>query len=170
MRWEALFADLEGRLAAAGSAAALADVPELTRAEHASVDLAGRLRAADRATLLLRDGRRLSGLLVEVAGEWLLLDVAGRQVLVPLSALVAVADLGERVTPATGVGRRLGLGHALRALARDRAVVQVATTAAVLVGRLGRVGADHLDVVVADAATPRLWTVRSAEVVSVTST
>ncbi|KGM15178.1 hypothetical protein N867_11085, partial [Actinotalea fermentans ATCC 43279 = JCM 9966 = DSM 3133] len=41
---------------------------------------------------------------------------------------------------------RLRLGHALRAVARDRSVVRVLTTAGTVVGRVDAVGTEHLDV------------------------
>ena len=69
-----------------------------------------------------------------------------RQALVPLAALVGVRGLPARSVPAAGlVARRLGLGQALRALARDRVTVRIATDGSELAGRIERVGADHLD-------------------------
>jgi hypothetical protein len=65
---------------------------------------------------------------------------------VPASAIVSIEGLGRATAmPAGVVLRRLGLGHALRALARDRAPVRAQTAAGVLSGTIDRVGADHLD-------------------------
>ena len=151
MRWEALFADMEGQLEAANAADVLAGVPDLTRAERATVTLPGRLRAARTGTLVirLRGGELVSGSVVDVAEQWVLLGDGARRALVPLAAVTAVRGLETASHPGTGVvGRRLGLGHALRALARDRVAVRVVTRGWETSGRLDRVGADHVDVAV----------------------
>jgi hypothetical protein len=150
MRWEALFADMEGQLAAADAADLLAAVPDLTRAERATVTLAGRLRAARTGTLVvrLRGDELVTGTVVDVAEQWLLLGDGVRRALVPLAAVTGVRGLEAASHPDTGVvGRRLGLGHALRALARDRVAVRVMTRGGETPGRLERVGADHVDVI-----------------------
>ncbi|MEZ0449598.1 hypothetical protein [Cellulomonas sp. ICMP 17802] len=149
MRWEALFADMEAQLAAGRLADVRADVAELARAERASVGLTDRLRASTGATVrvLLAGGELLEGTLVDAAPEWLLVSASpGRQALVPLTAVAALDCVAAHAAPAPGpVEARLGLGHALRALARDRAQVRVDAGGAELTGRIERVGADHLD-------------------------
>ncbi len=173
MRWEALFDDMEAQLAAARTAALRADVAELTRAERATVGLVDRLRAAQGSAVALRlaAGEPLRGTLVDVAHEWVLLDLGGAQrALVPVGAVVAVGGLGAHAAPAAGaVERRLGLGHALRALARDRAVVRVGVAGDEVVGRLDGVGADHVDVGGLDGAPGRrpVWTVPFAAITTV---
>jgi len=160
VRWEALFADMEAQLDAASAADLAAEVADLTRAERATVGLADRLRAARGAELTVLVGgagagsggasTAVSGELLEVAAQWLLLGVAGRRALVPLAVVVAVRGVPLRVAPAPGeVARRLGLGSALRALARDRAHVHLSLEGTELVGRIERVGADHLDLATA---------------------
>jgi hypothetical protein len=150
MRWESLFADMEAQLDAARAAQLAADVADLTRAERATVPLEGRLRAARGTELTVRlpGGDAASGTVLEVAAQWLLLGDGSRRALVPLAAVQAVSGLPMAAHPRDDghVGRRLGLGHALRALARDRVVVRLATDGAEVVGRLDRVGADHVDV------------------------
>jgi hypothetical protein len=159
MRWEALFADMEGQLEAADAAELLAGVPDLTRAERATVTLAGRLRAARSGTVVIRvrSGELVTGSVLDVADQWLLLGDGSRRALVPAAAVTAVRGLDVGSSPDAGVvARRLGLGHALRALARDRAPVRVVTAAGELAGRLDRVGADHVDLtaVLDGARTP----------------
>jgi hypothetical protein len=79
----------------------------------------------------------------------LLVDDVGREVLVSLGAVVAVAGLGAgTASPADLgiVGRRLDLRRALRGLARDRAVVQCfLDDGSTLTGTLDRVGADFVE-------------------------
>ncbi len=85
-----------------------------------------------------------------------------------------MSDLPVAAAPSAGgvVARRLTLGHALRALARDRVVVRLAVDGGEVVGRLDRVGADHVDVTsVADGSggrppgrTARCWTVPIAAI------
>ncbi|WP_456826400.1 hypothetical protein [Cellulomonas sp. P5_E12] len=149
MRWESLFADMEAQLAAGQLAGVRADVAELARAERASVGLAARARSSVgcRLHVLVGSADAVEGELVDAAPEWLLLaDSPARRALVPMSAVVAVDGLVAHAAPAPGVVEaRLGLGHALRALARDRAVVRLDAGGGELSGRIERVGADHLD-------------------------
>lgn len=149
MRWSALFADMELQLDAADHQGRDHAVAELTRAERASVGIADRLRAcAGRdVRLALRDGTRVVGAVCDVGPAWLLLAAHGREYLVPFAAVATVSGLPEiSAPPASVVLRRLGLGHALRAVARDRTVVRVVTTAGETTGRIDGVGADHVDV------------------------
>jgi hypothetical protein len=158
MRWDALFADLEAQLSAAGSAELSAEVAERSRAQWARTELPDRLRAiqGQPVQLLLHGGERVSGVCADAAPQWVVVDLDRGQVLVPLSAVAAVGGLGRRVAPPAGqVLRRLGLGHALRALARDRVPVRVLTRGGWLSGTIDRVGADHLDLAEHATGEPR---------------
>ncbi|WP_069388141.1 hypothetical protein [Cellulosimicrobium cellulans] len=148
MRWEALFDDLAAQLAAAERAELTDAVADLTRAEQATLTLVERLRGTTGpVTLELHDGSRVTGRLHEVAAEWVLVGDQGRQHLVPIAAVASVTGLGRFARPGDGArSGRLGLGHALRALMRDRLPVQVRTTAGVHPGWIARVGKDHVDV------------------------
>ncbi len=147
MRWHALFADLELQLDAAQARDLLDDVPDLTRAERAGVDLAARLRAHDgEVVVTVHGGHVFRGAPADVGAAWLLLADGTREHLIPFGAIAVVGGLGDVAAPAQDAVRsRLRLGHALRAVARDRAVVRVLTTAGSLVGRVDAVGTDHLD-------------------------
>lgn len=147
MRWHALFADLELQLDAAQARDLLGDVPDLTRAERAGVDLAARLRAhGGEVVVTVHGGQSFRGVAADVGAAWLLLSDGAREHLVPLGSIALVAGLGDAAAPAQdAVHSRLRLGHALRAVARDRSVVRVLTTAGSLVGRVDAVGTDHLD-------------------------
>lgn len=158
MRWHALFDDLAAQLAAGEERERLADVPDLTRAERAGVLLADRLRAsaAGPLTVTLDDGERVTGAVSDAGPQWVLLDDAPREHLVPLAAVAFVDGLGQVAAPPAGaVVGRLTLGHALRAVARDRAVVHVRTRGGVLVGRLDAVGGDHVDVALVHTGSGR---------------
>lgn len=150
VRWQALFADLELQLDVAQARDRLDDVPDMTRAERAGVALAARLRAhadAGEVVVTVRGGERCRGRLVDVGPQWVLLADGPREHLVPLDAIALVSGLGDAAAPADGpVGSRLRLGHALRAVARDRSVVRAQTTGGDVIGRVDAVGTDHLDV------------------------
>lgn len=168
MRWESLFADMEAQLQAARSAEAAADVADLTRAERSTVELQARLRASsDRElTLRVRD-ERIVGTVVDVAVQWVLLGAAAGRWLVPIASIDAVHGLPLHAAPeARAVERRLTLGHALRAIARDRSTVRVLLDGEDLVGRVERVGADHLDLATghAGARGGALWAVPFAAI------
>src|SRR4051795_11209533 len=98
MRWEGLFADLEGQLAAEQRRERDDEVAERTRRERALVSLSGRLASAVGApvALALTGGRRVEGDLQDLGEDWLLvLDAADRrEVLVPTAAVTLLRSLG----------------------------------------------------------------------------
>jgi hypothetical protein len=99
---------------------------------------------------------------VEAAPEWLLLATSQvRRALVPLAAVAAVDGLTVDAAPDAGlVESRLGLGQVLRALSRDRIGVRAVSRGCEVVGRIDRVGADHMDVVeLADQGRRAIWAV-----------
>jgi hypothetical protein len=155
MRWEELFADLEGQHAELERRERDLEVAEQTRAERGQVELVHRLVASEGAPLRLRVSGVgwLEATLRDVGADWLLLDhggtvdARGREVLVPVAAVLAVEGLGRRVGEHTAAGgRRLGLRAALRAISRDRAVVRLHDRDADHVtGTIDAVLADHLD-------------------------
>lgn len=151
MRWQQLFADLEARFDAEQVAAERVEAS--SRARHE----VGRLRFVDRlggavgspVVLLCRGAGQVSGTLIEVGSDWLLLDDSGREVLVATAAVRAVTGLGQRTAAAEdprSVAARLDLRRALRGLARDRAAVHVVLDeGASLHGTIDRVGADYVE-------------------------
>ncbi|NTV40239.1 MAG: hypothetical protein HGA51_09870 [Demequinaceae bacterium] len=148
MRWDDLFADLEAQLSAAEHAQFQLEVQDLTRSERAGIELAARLVSAKGMTvaLTLTDGETARGVLVDAAAQWLLLGATGPQTLVPVRAITLVSGLPPRTAELTEIDKRLGLGHALRALARDRARVVVDTVGGSASGLVGVVGADFIEV------------------------
>lgn len=170
MRWERLFEDLEAQLAEAALEELRAEVADRTRREMAELRLADRLRAAHGQQVVVRVSGigPVPGTLRSTGPDWALLaEPLGVEALIPLAAVVQIAGMGRRATPpgATGqVARRLGLGYALRGLARDRAdVVVTMTDGGTLAGTIDRVGADHMDVTERGEDRPGgSWTVRFA--------
>jgi hypothetical protein len=153
VRWNDLFGDLEGQLAAAHASEFEAGVRDLAQAERATVRLAERLAssASARVALTLRGGSHVSGVVAEAAGSWVLLSEGRRDYLVPLGAIAMARGVGHRASDLGAVATRLGLGHVLRALAREGVPVVILTTGGEIRGRIDQVGADHLDLATDDA-------------------
>lgn len=148
MRWDALFADLEARWDAEGRAERDAEVADRTRREHASIELLTRL-AGHQGEVRVRvaAGAVLEGPVLDVGKDWVLLEIPlrRRQALIPMSAVRAIEGLGRRSVSAR-TARRFGWGYAVRALARDRAVVQITDLdGTVVTGTIDIVGADYLE-------------------------
>lgn len=155
MRWAALFQDFESQLDAARRADLSARSSELARVEAGSVELADRFRAARgrQLRLRLRSGRDVIGVVDEVASTWLLVSTQHGTMLIPAEAVDVVHQLDVGATAQrSAVRARLGLGHALRALARDRALVLVATVSGDMTGLIDQVGRDYLELGLADAS------------------
>jgi len=159
-----LFGDLEAQMAAERRAEAAADLAERTRAERATVRLADRIRASVGTRVrvflgdpLVRSEAVVEGQVHDAAPEWFVMrDDTGAVVVITTRAVRAVRGLAHHAAPPPGrVESRLGLGHVLRRLARDRAGVQVLGDAGLMSGRIEAVGADHLDL----TDEGRLWVV-----------
>lgn len=148
MRWERLFDDLEAQLGAEERRERDSEVADRTRRERASVQLAARYAAAVGSPVHVRlvTGTQLGGELLDLGQDWLLLRRDnGREVVVPVAAVVGVTGLPGRATELR-TARRFGLGYALRGLSRDRAPVAVTdTSGSVVTGTIDGVGADFLD-------------------------
>lgn len=162
MRWQQLFADLQAQFDEAEAAAERSESASRARAELGAVRLSQRLLGSLGApvSVTCRGAGQVAGVLVDVGSDWLLLeDGHGRQNLVATAAVGAVAGLGRATAPpepAGAVRGLLDLRRALRALARDRAGVQVVMEdGGVLNGTLDRVGADYVELAEHPADLPR---------------
>ncbi|WP_194948294.1 Fis family transcriptional regulator [Actinomyces trachealis] len=155
MDLDSLFADLENAFEAERRADLLAASHELAEAELGEVGLADRLcgAAGQRLQLAVRGGVVLAGVLLAVRGQHVLLrEDSGTQALVPLRSVIAAWPLGlKAVSPEGGVHER-SLRSLMRALVRRGVVVRLSLLGVELAGRPVRVGADHVDVVVAGGA------------------
>jgi hypothetical protein len=151
VRWQALFDDLEAQLDAAAAAELQGEVAERTRLEQGRVAAGDRLAAAGGAdvAVLVPGAGVVRGTLLDAGVDWLLLaEPPGREVLLPLAAVLSVSGLPRGAAPPDDgpVGRALDLRRALRGLVRDRAgVAVVLRDGTTLTGTLDRVGADHVD-------------------------
>lgn len=147
MRWEELFNDLEAQWLRELQADQEALLPEMVRAERAAVGWSDRVATAVGQPLtIVTATQRVSGVLRDLGRDWLLLEEQRRSVLIPTSAVLGVSGLSYRSRSEISHGRRIGLGTALRGLARDRSAVTVHDTAGGLTtGSIDWVGADHFD-------------------------
>ncbi|NNG40240.1 hypothetical protein HJ588_13285 [Flexivirga sp. ID2601S] len=148
MRWQELFADLEAQLVAEARLEQAAEVPDRTRRERADVSWLDRAaRSAGTVITCATAAGVVRGALEDLGREWLLVQEQGRHAaLLPTAAVLSVTGLSVRSDDDRGMGRRFGLGVALRAIARDRAPVAVHDIAGGLAtGTIDRVGSDHLD-------------------------
>ena len=180
MRWEGLFDDLAAQWDAEERRDRDAEVADRTRRDRAAVALLERLAAHRGARLgvRLRAGVSLEGEVSDLGRDWLLLrlDTGRREALVPLAAVTALAGLPGRSGP-VGSARRFGLGYALRALSRDRAVVRVTDVAGrTTTGTIDAVGADAVDLAEHPPEEPRraanvraVWTIPVAALVVIES-
>jgi len=162
VRWDQLFDDLEGQVAASEQEDLDAEVADRTRIEVARLRLGDRLRAAvgTRIELSLGAAGPVSGELTRTGPGWLLLDPGCGAQIVVTEAAVSAADALPAATDAPGsmglVESRLDLGHVLRAIARDRVPVRVVLRdGSGRVGTIDRVGADFLDLAEHPADQPR---------------
>src|SRR3954447_2219166 len=132
MRWQQLFADLSAQFEQEEEAAERGESASRARAETGALRLADRLGGALGQPVVLgcRGAGRVSGVLVDTGVDWLLLeDERGLEHLVAVATVTTVAGLGRRTAPPAEGGPvrvRFDLRRALKQLARDRSVVQLA--------------------------------------------
>lgn len=161
--WEgrllAFLDDLEDQAASAWSAERDLEVAERARAEYARVDLAGRLTASlgSEIQVTLDGAGSVAGVLRRVADGWCLVKASGAGWIVPVAAVVSVRGAGVRsvATEARAVTARLGLGSALRGLAGEQCLVWLRGGSR-LEARIGRVGADFVEVHAGEDRMPTL--------------
>lgn len=152
-----LFEDLEQQAEGLALTERDLEVAELSRAEYAQVTLEDRLHASTEHEVVLSVAGvgRVVGTLARVGTGWCLVvsghderTVPAREWIVRLDAVQRAAGLSGRALhdDQRPLSSRLGLGSALRAVAVERGEVLVhGRDGSVLRGRLGRVGADFVE-------------------------
>lgn len=167
VRWDDLFADLEGQLEQGLDAEDLDLVAEEERLRLGRLGLRDRVAAfaGEELILELRDGTRAELRVQAIGRDWLSGAVTGSPAscVVPLDAVAAVLPGPERVARSMAapsehpdaLSRRLGLPFVLRDLCRRRCTVELLTAMRVLHGTIDRVGRDHLDLAEHDPGEPR---------------
>jgi hypothetical protein len=168
VRWDDLFADLEGQLEQELGAEELDVAAEEERLRLGRLTLRDRIAAlaGHRVAVELTDGARLDLRVETIGRDWLSGSAIGSRAatcVVPLDAVAGVLpdidDLPASLAPpgegAEALSRRLGLAFVLRDLCRRRCPVEVVTVARALHGTIDRVGRDHLDLAEHDPGEPR---------------
>lgn len=172
MRWDELFADLEGRLEHELDLEQQELAAEEERLRLGRIALRDRIVAMGRSdatvALTLADGETLAVRLGSAGRDWIAGEVAvgaARQaVIVPLGSIAGVTperdqlERGLRAEPEEALpdlSARLGLAFVLRDLCRRRAGVEVSTRAGAFTGTIDRVARDHVDVAEHEAGVPR---------------
>lgn len=165
MRWESLFDDLEAQLVADEQRDLESEVADRTRRERAQLGLQERLTALlDVGVVGVRIAGAgptagaviVSGRVCGVGADWLLVEEReDRPALVPFAAVRAVTGL-RGAAPTGAVAKAFGLGAALRAISRDRSVVELLDLDhLVMTGTIDAVGQDVFDLAEHPADLPR---------------
>lgn len=160
MRWDELFESLDRQFDELLDAAEDAEQADRARVEFGAVSATQRLAGSIGGLLRIRltDGHRVSGRLLRVGADWLLLrESEAAELLVAWSAVTAVEGLSWQTGAPLGVvDRRFDLRKAVRSVARDRAPVSVHTAHGTeLTGTVDRVGADFFEL-----AAHAAWEIR----------
>ncbi|GAA1893539.1 hypothetical protein [Lapillicoccus jejuensis] len=166
MRWERLFEDLEAVVREQERQELEAEVADRTRRERALLGLQERLTACYgtgvEVELRVAGVGVLRGPVTDVGADWVLVqEHPDHPVLVAYPAVRALVLPAARLAPTGAVARAFALGAALRAVSRDRSVVDVVDVDGHRVtGTVDAVGRDVLDLAEHPADLPR----RSANV------
>jgi len=173
VRWDDLFADLEGQLEQELGTEDLDLAAEEERLRLGRLGLRDRIAAladddptAPPTAIELRDGTRVELRIQTVGRDWISGSTPGahgRSCVIPLDAIAAVLPGAERIATSLAVpsehpgalSQRLGLPFVLRDLCRRRSPVDLTTATRALHGTIDRVGRDHLDLAEHDPGEPR---------------
>lgn len=157
MRWDELFADLEGQLEAGLGAEERDREAEEERLRLGRLSLRDRIAAVGGSEdpylrVELVTGETLSFRPRTVGRDWVAGDLpADSQGVLPLAAIAALLPTATQLAASLRPVRqgaltdRLGLSFVLRDLARRRRGVEVVTRRGVLTGTLDRIGRDSVD-------------------------
>ncbi|MEO7058282.1 MAG: hypothetical protein ABI083_01040 [Lapillicoccus sp.] len=160
MRWDELFDDLESRLAEEDRRDLEAEVADRTRRERALLGLQDRFTACQSGApveVRVAGAGLVAGPVVGVGPDWVLVaERPEHPALVAYAAIRVVSGASGRAGHIGAVAKAFGLGAALRAVSRDRAVVEVVDLdGVVLTGTIDGVGSDLIDVAEHPVDVPR---------------
>lgn len=154
-----VFEDLEQQAAGIELAERDAEIADRVRGEYASVTLADRVHASvgRQVALVLSGGETVTGELTDAGLDWCTVSSPpGRTWLVRLGAVAVARGLSSRAVPeaARPVVARLGFGSAFHRLAEGCADLRLhLDTGSAPRVRLGRIGADFVEVELAQEKT-----------------
>ncbi|WP_366181102.1 Fis family transcriptional regulator [Actinomyces timonensis] len=151
--WSRMLDDLENRFDAERRAQVAAQSVESAAADAALIRLVDRLRGrvGQRVRLRTRGGNDVDGALAQVGDGIALIDEpGGLQAVVPLASIAVVVGL-VAAAPEPRRPSRATLATVLRELGRRGSRTRLLMPAGDVVGRIARVGADHVDLLEAAA-------------------
>ena len=125
------------------------EVASLAEAELVSAQISDRLRAVECGQVKLSSahGYSVTGSVVRANPAWVLLKGAEGEELVSIPA-IALAQGLQRIAPSPSfMETRMGLTHILRRIMRERTRVRIVAGVHTLVGAIGAVYSDHMDLV-----------------------
>ncbi|WP_295702617.1 hypothetical protein [Lapillicoccus sp.] len=160
MRWDELFDDLEARSVEEGRRDLDAEVADRTRRERALLGLQDRFtacQAGDPVSVRVAGAGTVAGRVTGVGADWVLLaERPQHPVLVAFAAIRMITGASARSEQVGAVAKAFGLGSALRAVSRDRAVVEVIDLeGTALTGTIDVVGRDFVDLAEHPSDLPR---------------
>ncbi|WP_313272824.1 hypothetical protein [Gleimia hominis] len=164
MELSGLIDELEATFSAARRAQEREEVYELAQAELTEITLVERLRTSigSEVRCMSDAGAQAQGRLLRVGQNWLLLDQAGRQVLVNLSNCSVLQGVARHASAASILERKLPMNSVLRSLMHNRQRVKIAVQQLSIAGWIGAVYADHFEI----RSAERAYTVRSESIFS----
>lgn len=160
MRWDELFDDLEARLVEEDRRDLEAEVADRTRRERALLGLQDRLSANQGGrpiTVRVGGAGTVVGRVTGVGADWVLVAERPQQpVLIAFAAIRTITGASARSEQVGAVAKAFGLGSALRAVSRDRAVVEIVDLEGLVVtGTIDVVGRDLIDLAEHPSDLPR---------------
>lgn len=160
MRWDELFDDLEARLVEEGRRDLEAEVADRTRRERALLGLQDRFTAChpgDEVSVRVAGVGNVVGRVTGVGADWVLLaERPQHPVLIAFIAIRTITGASFRSEQVGAVAKAFGLGSALRAVSRDRAVVEVVDLEGLsMTGTIDVVGRDLVDLAEHPSDLPR---------------
>lgn len=148
MRWEELLDQLEGQWVELNRESRAEEIADLQEAEAATLTLASRFLGAHGQvlTLKLRQGDEVTGKVLQVGMDWILLDVIGRQTLIPFHGIALIYRLSPGGGELKGIARRISAQYIIREFARRNVLAHITYVGGSVQGHIVSAARDHLDI------------------------